>query len=127
MTQPGLVVIGSGPAGVSAAEEFRAHNADAPVQILTADLALPYARPPLSKDYLRGETEDVALHPAQWYDDRSIELIDDLCVDRIDVQSRTVITGDSRFDYRAGAGLRRNARRTAGARRGLGGAAALVD
>ena len=102
MTQPGLVVIGSGPAGVSAAEAFRAHNADAPVQILTADPALPYARPPLSKDYLRGETEDVALHPAQWYDDRSIELINDVHVDRIDGQSRTVITGDSRFDYRAG-------------------------
>ena len=63
-------------------------------RILTADPALPYARPPLSKDYLRGETEDVALHPAQWYDDRSIELVNDLRVDRIDGQSRTVIAGD---------------------------------
>jgi 3-phenylpropionate/trans-cinnamate dioxygenase ferredoxin reductase subunit len=101
MTQPGLVVIGSGPAGVSAAEAFRAHNADAPIQILTADPALPYARPPLSKDYLRGETEDVALHPAQWYDNRSIELINDVHVDRIDVQACSVIAGDTHFDYRA--------------------------
>ena len=68
VTQPGLVVIGSGPAGVSAAEAFRAHNGELPVQILTFDPALPYARPPLSKDFLRGETEDVALHPRQWYD-----------------------------------------------------------
>ena len=101
MAQPGLIVIGSGPAGVSAAEAFRAHCRDVPVRILTADPALPYARPPLSKDYLRGETGDVALHPAQWYDDRAIELIGDLRVDRIDVQSRTVIAGNNRFDYRA--------------------------
>ena len=43
--QPGLIVIGSGPAGVSAAEAFRAHNGDVPVRILTADSDLPYARP----------------------------------------------------------------------------------
>jgi NAD(P)H-nitrite reductase large subunit len=99
MTQPGLIVIGSGPAGVSAAEAFRAHNGDVPVRILTADSDLPYERPPLSKDYLRGETEDVQLHPEQWYHDRSIELIRDLHVDRIDLQSRTVVAGEFSFDY----------------------------
>ncbi|MDT7739136.1 MAG: 3-phenylpropionate/trans-cinnamate dioxygenase ferredoxin reductase component, partial [Mycobacterium sp.] len=97
--QPGLIVIGSGPAGVSTAEAFRARNSDVPVRILTADSDLPYARPPLSKDYLRGGTEDVQLHPERWYDDRSIELISDLRVDRIDLQSRKVVAGDSRFDY----------------------------
>jgi hypothetical protein len=35
------------------------------VGILKADPAPPYARPPLSKEFLRGETDDVALHPAQ--------------------------------------------------------------
>jgi 3-phenylpropionate/trans-cinnamate dioxygenase ferredoxin reductase component len=99
MAQPGLIVIGSGPAGVSAAEAFRAHNGDVPVHILTADSDLPYERPPLSKDYLRGETEDVQLHPKQWYHDRSIELISDLHVDRIDVQSREVVAGKTRFQY----------------------------
>ncbi len=101
MAQPGLIVIGSGPAGVSAAEAFRAHNGDVPVHIVTADSDRPYARPPLSKDYLRGETEDVALHPEQWYGDRSIELISDLHVDRIDLQSRRVVAGDTHFDYMA--------------------------
>jgi 3-phenylpropionate/trans-cinnamate dioxygenase ferredoxin reductase subunit len=41
MAQPGLIVIGSGPAGGSAAEAFRAHNGDVPVHILTADSDLP--------------------------------------------------------------------------------------
>jgi hypothetical protein len=37
MTQPGLVVIASGPAGVSAAEEFRRHDDASPITILTND------------------------------------------------------------------------------------------
>jgi NADPH-dependent 2,4-dienoyl-CoA reductase/sulfur reductase-like enzyme len=101
MAQPGLIVIGSGPAGVSAAEAFRAHNGHLPVHILTADSDLPYERPPLSKDYLRGGSEDVQLHPVRWYDDRSIELINNLHVERIDLPSRTVVAGDIRFDYAA--------------------------
>ena len=101
MAQPGLIVIGSGPAGVSAAEAFRAHNGDLPVHILTADSDLPYERPALSKDYLRGGSEDVQLHPVRWYDDRSIELINNLHVERIDLPSRTVVAGDIRFDYAA--------------------------
>ena len=64
MSDPGLIIVGSGPAGVSAAEAFRRHSAESPVRILTADSAPPYARPPLSKEFLRGETDDVALHPA---------------------------------------------------------------
>ena len=35
----------------------------------------PYARPPLSKEFLRGETDDVGLHPAQWYSERRIDLV----------------------------------------------------
>ena len=52
MSQPGIIVVGSGPAGVSAAEAFRRHHAETPVRIFTADPAIPYARPPLSKDNL---------------------------------------------------------------------------
>ena len=70
----GLVVIGSGPAGVSAAEAFRERDADAPVRIMTTDPDRPYARPPLSKDYLRGDTDDVSLHSRDWFNERSIEI-----------------------------------------------------
>jgi NADPH-dependent 2,4-dienoyl-CoA reductase/sulfur reductase-like enzyme len=101
MSQHGLIVVGSGPAGVSAAEAFRERNSDEPVRILSTDPALPYARPPLSKDFLRAETEDVALHPAQWYGERSIELTSGLQVDRIDPQARTVTAGDTSLPYAA--------------------------
>jgi NADPH-dependent 2,4-dienoyl-CoA reductase/sulfur reductase-like enzyme len=94
MTEPGLIIVGSGPAGVAAAESFREHDADTPVRIFTADVDLPYARPPLSKEYLRGQTDDVALHPAQWFDDRAIQLIDGSAVDRLSLGEHAVYIGD---------------------------------
>jgi thioredoxin reductase len=47
----GFIAIGSGPAGLSAAETFRSKHPHIPVRILTTDPALPYAKPPLSKAY----------------------------------------------------------------------------
>jgi 3-phenylpropionate/trans-cinnamate dioxygenase ferredoxin reductase component len=95
----GLIIVGSGPAGVAAAEAFRENNADAPVRIFTADVDLPYARPPLSKEYLRGQTDDVGLHPAQWFEERAIELVLGASVHRVDLQDRAVHVGDQRHMF----------------------------
>jgi NAD(P)H-nitrite reductase large subunit len=70
------------------------------VRILTADPAPPYARPPLSKEFLRGETDDVALHPAQWYAENRIELVR-ARVTRIDTAARTVVVDEERVAYSA--------------------------
>jgi 3-phenylpropionate/trans-cinnamate dioxygenase ferredoxin reductase component len=90
MDTAGLIVVGSGPAAVAAAEAFREHDPDGSVVILTDDPHPPYARPPLSKDYLRGETDDVELHPPDWFDERRIELVLAQRVDGIDAASRHV-------------------------------------
>ncbi|WP_141772651.1 FAD-dependent oxidoreductase, partial [Mycobacterium malmoense] len=99
MAKPGVIIVGSGPAGVAAAESFREHDSDTPVRILSADVDLPYARPPLSKEYLRGQTDDVALHPARWFGDRAIELVDGAAVDRLDLAQRAVYVGDRRHPF----------------------------
>jgi len=91
--------VGSGPAGVAAAESFREHDAATPVQILTADIDMPYARPPLSKEYLRGQTDDVALHPAQWFADRAIEITRGAGVDRLDLVEHAVFAGAQRHAF----------------------------
>ncbi|MEV7041582.1 FAD-dependent oxidoreductase [Amycolatopsis sp. NPDC051061] len=57
MDAQNLVVIGSGPAGVSAARAYREAGGTGPVHLLTADADPPYERPPLSKDFLRGEAD----------------------------------------------------------------------
>jgi NADPH-dependent 2,4-dienoyl-CoA reductase/sulfur reductase-like enzyme len=77
----------SGPAGVSAAEAFRRENAELPIRIVTADTAWPYVRPPLSKEFLRGEDHDVGLHPPHWFEARSIDP-----VERVDTAERAVAT-----------------------------------
>lgn len=101
MSEDGLIVVGSGPAGVAAAESFREQNTSGRVRILTTDRDLPYARPPLSKEYLRGQTDDVGLHPQQWFDDKTIELVHNTTVDGLDLAERSVRAGDRRFRYDA--------------------------
>jgi 3-phenylpropionate/trans-cinnamate dioxygenase ferredoxin reductase component len=96
-----LLVIGSGPAGISAAESFREHDANGSIVILTDDPDHPYERPPLSKDYLRGETDEVAMHDAQWFAERRIELRHVGRVDGIGVTARTVSVGGQDMRYRS--------------------------
>jgi len=99
VSEDGLIVVGSGPAGVAAAESFREHNTSGRVRILTTDRDLPYARPPLSKEYLRGQTDDVGLHPQWWFDHKTIELVHNTTVDGLDLAERSVRAGDRRFRY----------------------------
>ncbi len=77
MIGAGLVVIGSGPAGVTAATAYRDAGGDGPVRVLTADLDMPYERPPLSKDVLRGacDADDTFLHEPDYYRERDIEVL----------------------------------------------------
>ena len=42
--------------------------------ILTADTDEPYQRPPLSKEFLRGDTDDVSLHPLSWFAERDLDV-----------------------------------------------------
>ena len=99
VNEPGLIIVGSGPAGVAAAESFREHDGETRVRIFSADIDPPYARPPLSKEYLRGQTDDVALHPPEWFDERSIELTRRAPVDRLDLTERAIYVDDRRHAF----------------------------
>lgn len=70
---PDLVVIGGGPAGYAAVKAFTDHGGGDAL-LVSADPALPYNRPPLSKTYLRGDSgeEDLPIEPASFYDSRGI-------------------------------------------------------
>ena len=92
MVAAGLVAIGSGPAGVSAAETFRARHRHIPVRILSSDPALPYAKPPLSKQFLCGLPAELDLHSEGWFERNAIDLVRGVTVERIDVEAQEVIT-----------------------------------
>lgn len=100
MVAPGFLAIGSGPAGVSAAETFRRRHPDIPVRILSADPALPYAKPPLSKEYLCGGHTNLELHTAGWFARHDIDLHLGVSVEHIDVDAHEVVTaGGARYPY----------------------------
>ena len=61
MTADRLVVVGGGPVALQAARAYRGEAAGEVRCLVSADAHLPYKRPPLSKDFLRGESEEDSL------------------------------------------------------------------
>ena len=71
-----FVIVGAGLAGAKAAETLREEGFDGRVVLLGAEDERPYERPPLSKEYLRGEAEreKIYVHAAGFYAEHDIEL-----------------------------------------------------
>src|SRR3954471_18146224 len=70
-----FVIVGASLAGAKAAETLRTEGFDGRVVLVGAEQDRPYERPPLSKDYLRGETaERPYVHEAGFYDEHAIDL-----------------------------------------------------
>ncbi len=76
MSKQRFVIVGATLAGAKAAEELRERGFDGSVVLIGAEPERPYERPPLSKDYLRGESErDKAyVHGDDFYREHDIEL-----------------------------------------------------
>lgn len=107
----GFVIIGGGPTALAAARAYRESGGSGRVQMLSGDVDPPYARPPLSKEFLRGEADegDLPLQDPSFYAEHDIQVrLDDPVVDW-DIAQRTVTTaaGDTvpyrRCLYAAGA------------------------
>jgi 3-phenylpropionate/trans-cinnamate dioxygenase ferredoxin reductase subunit len=71
------VIVGASLAGAKAAETLRAEGFDGRLALVGAEPERPYERPPLSKDYLRGEVgrEKVYVHDPDFYAEHDIELM----------------------------------------------------
>ena len=71
-----FVIVGASLAGAKAAETLRAEGFDGRLVLIGAEAERPYERPPLSKDYLRGEAglDKVYVHEEGFYDEHAIEL-----------------------------------------------------
>ena len=87
-----FVIVGGGMAGAKAAETLREEGFDGRVVLIGAESLRPYERPPLSKDYLRGETEQekVHVHGEAYYGEHDIDLRLGREVSRLDTGSREV-------------------------------------
>ncbi|MDX6645716.1 MAG: 3-phenylpropionate/trans-cinnamate dioxygenase ferredoxin reductase component [Miltoncostaeaceae bacterium] len=102
--RPSHVIVGASLAGAKAAETLREEGFDGRVVLIGAEPERPYERPPLSKDYLRGESDrsKVFVHEESFYAEHDIELRTQTRVARLDVGGRAVeLEGGERIGFDA--------------------------
>ena len=95
------MIAGAALAGAKAAETLREEGFDGRVVLVGDEPDRPYERPPLSKDYLRGETEREGpyVHPAAFYEEKEIELRTEAAVTALDLAAGEVEIGQERLAF----------------------------
>ena len=96
------LLIGGGLAGASAAEELRKRDTSASILIVSQESHRPYHRPPLSKEYLRGEIGregtygdgGVYVQLPEWYTTQAVELISGVAAVELDTRAKATSLSD---------------------------------
>lgn len=90
MSEPGVVIVGSGQGGFQAAASLRDEGYASAITVVGEEPGLPYQRPPLSKAYLAGKAVDehIWLRPGTFYAGRDIALKSGAPALRIDRAAR---------------------------------------
>ena len=102
MSSKTFVIVGASLAGAKAAGELRERGFDGRVVLVGAETERPYERPPLTKDYLRGdsEREKAYVHEEDFYARHQIELRLGEAAEAIDVDASTVtLAGGEQLAY----------------------------
>jgi 3-phenylpropionate/trans-cinnamate dioxygenase ferredoxin reductase subunit len=86
-----FLLIGGGMASAHCAAELRKRGAEGSILLAGREPEPPYERPPLSKEYLRGEAEraDAYVNPPSWYEENGVELLSGRNVMSLDIEART--------------------------------------
>jgi 3-phenylpropionate/trans-cinnamate dioxygenase ferredoxin reductase component len=86
-----FLLIGGGMASAHCASELRRRGAEGSVLLVGREPEPPYERPPISKEYLRGDAgrEDAHVNPPSWYEENGVELLTGRNVMSLDTEART--------------------------------------
>jgi 3-phenylpropionate/trans-cinnamate dioxygenase ferredoxin reductase component len=86
-----FLLIGGGMASAHCAAELRRRGAEGSVLLVGREPEPPYERPPLSKEYMRGEAsrEDAYVNDPGWYEENEVELASGRNVMSLDPGART--------------------------------------
>ena len=95
-TPSSIVIAGGGLAAAKAAETLREEGYDGRLVVVAKERRRPYERPPLSKDYLRGEAEleSAYVHEPGWYEANAVELRTGATATVVDAAAREVELDD---------------------------------
>jgi 3-phenylpropionate/trans-cinnamate dioxygenase ferredoxin reductase component len=86
-----FLLIGGGMASAHCAAELRRRGAEGSVLLVGREPEPPYERPPITKEYMRGEAEraDAYVNAPSWYEDNEVELLSGTNVMSLDPEART--------------------------------------
>src|ERR687895_1857498 len=99
-----VVIIGASVAGATAAATLRERGHDGPIVLLGEDPPPPTGRPPMSKEYLRGEQpfERALVRDPDWYEQHGIEIRLGVRAERLDLDGpdgAVVLAGGERVPF----------------------------
>jgi 3-phenylpropionate/trans-cinnamate dioxygenase ferredoxin reductase component len=86
-----FLLVGGGLAGASCASELRKRGAEGSILLVGREPEPPYERPPLSKEYLRGDASraDAYVNDPSWYEENGVELAIGKNAMSIDAEAKT--------------------------------------
>ncbi len=96
-----LLIVGAGPAGFATADAYRRAGGAGEVALVADEERMPYRRPPLSKELLRGELaeDELPLAGESWLREQHVRLIGGRAM-ALDVDERTVrLAGGRTLEY----------------------------
>ncbi|MGH2630365.1 MAG: NAD(P)/FAD-dependent oxidoreductase [Actinomycetota bacterium] len=99
-----FVIVGASLTGATAAATLRDEGFDGRIVLVGAESVPPYERPPLSKEFLRGEQpfEEQYVRSEAWYGDHEVEARFGARVVQLDVRGREVVlAGGERVGFDA--------------------------
>jgi 3-phenylpropionate/trans-cinnamate dioxygenase ferredoxin reductase subunit len=87
-----FLLVGGGMGSAHCAAELRKRGAQGSILLAGREPEPPYERPPLSKEYMRGEgsREDAYVNPPGWYEENRVELLTGVNAMSLDPAARTV-------------------------------------
>jgi 3-phenylpropionate/trans-cinnamate dioxygenase ferredoxin reductase subunit len=85
-----FLLVGGGVAAANCAGHLRALGAEGEILLVGRERDPPYNRPPLSKEYLRGESkkEDILVRPESWYEENAVDVLTMTSVMKLDPNER---------------------------------------
>jgi 3-phenylpropionate/trans-cinnamate dioxygenase ferredoxin reductase subunit len=96
-----LLIIGGGPAGLAAARAYRERRHTGEVAIVADEHRMPYERPPLTKELLRGELgfDQLAIEDEDWLTEQRVQLVGGRAV-TLDADGSTIeLSGGRHLSY----------------------------
>ena len=95
-----LLIVGGGLASARAIKSYRESGGEGRIALVSRDSTLPYHRPPLSKKFLRGETDEQPIvEDEAFYRDNDAEVMLETSVASVDTRERAVQLDGRRLGY----------------------------